>query len=63
MQLFIAEKPSLACSIANILLKTHRGNDGFIICGNEHIVTWCIGHLLEQAGPDIYDSRYIIAVH
>ncbi|STM38720.1 DNA topoisomerase III [Escherichia coli] len=21
-------------------------------------VTWCIGHLLEQAQPDAYDSRY-----
>ena len=22
------------------------------------MVTWCIGHLLEQAQPDVYDSRY-----
>ncbi len=22
------------------------------------MVTWCIGHLLEQAQPDAYDSRY-----
>ncbi|EGY29956.1 DNA topoisomerase III [Candidatus Regiella insecticola 5.15] len=58
MQLFIAEKPSLARAIADILPKPHRRNDGFIVCGNEHIVTWCIGHLLEQAPPDIYDSRY-----
>ncbi|MFP1591452.1 hypothetical protein ACLB1M_14535 [Escherichia coli] len=21
-------------------------------------MTWCIGHLLEQAQPDAYDSRY-----
>ncbi|MCS5807591.1 hypothetical protein LNO89_04585 [Klebsiella pneumoniae subsp. pneumoniae] len=27
-------------------------------CGNGQVVTWCIGHLLEQAQPDIYDSRY-----
>lgn len=58
MQLFIAEKPSLARAIADILPKPHRRNDSFIVCGNEHIVTWCIGHLLEQAPPDVYDSRY-----
>ena len=27
-------------------------------CGNGQVVTWCIGHLLEQAQPDAYDSRY-----
>ncbi|SUG78324.1 DNA topoisomerase III [Salmonella enterica subsp. enterica] len=25
---------------------------------NGQVVTWCIGHLLEQAQPDAYDSRY-----
>ncbi|PCR46395.1 hypothetical protein CQA88_31525, partial [Klebsiella pneumoniae] len=36
----------------------HRKGDGFIECGNGQVVTWCIGHLLEQAQPDAYDSRY-----
>ncbi|MDE9494483.1 DNA topoisomerase III [Xenorhabdus bovienii] len=58
MRLFIAEKPSLARAIADILPKPHRRGDGFIECGNNQFVTWCVGHLLEQAEPDTYDSRY-----
>lgn len=58
MRLFIAEKPSLARAIADVLPKPHRKGDGFIECGNGQVVTWCIGHLLEQAQPDVYDSRY-----
>jgi DNA topoisomerase-3 len=58
MRLFIAEKPSLARAIADVLPKPHRRGDGFIECGNGQVVTWCIGHLLEQAQPDVYDSRY-----
>lgn len=58
MRLFIAEKPSLARAIADVLPKPHRKGDGFIECGNGQVVTWCIGHLLEQAQPDAYDSRY-----
>jgi DNA topoisomerase-3 len=58
MRLFIAEKPSLGRAIADVLPKPHRKGDGFIECGNGQVVTWCIGHLLEQAQPDVYDSRY-----
>ncbi|MDR0218598.1 MAG: DNA topoisomerase III [Enterobacteriaceae bacterium] len=58
MRLFIAEKPSLARAIADVLPKPHRRGDGFIECGNNQFVTWCVGHLLEQAEPDTYDSRY-----
>jgi len=58
MRLFIAEKPSLARAIADVLPKPHRRGEGYIACGNEDIVTWCVGHLLEQAQPDSYDSRY-----
>ncbi|PHM74142.1 DNA topoisomerase III [Xenorhabdus kozodoii] len=58
MRLFIAEKPSLARAIAEVLPKPHRRGDGFIECGSNQFVTWCVGHLLEQAEPDAYDSRY-----
>lgn len=58
MRLFIAEKPSLGRAIADVLPKPHRRGEGFIACGNDQIVTWCVGHLLEQAQPDSYDSRY-----
>ena len=57
-RLFIAEKPSLARAIADALPKPHKKDQGFITCGNGDIVTWCIGHLLEQVEPDAYDERY-----
>lgn len=58
MRLFIAEKPSLARAIADVLPKPHRRGDGYIACGAQDVVTWCVGHLLEQAQPDAYDTRY-----
>lgn len=54
MRLFIAEKPSVAKAIAAELGITGR-NDGWIECGSDKI-TWCFGHMLEQAGPDEYTS-------
>ncbi|MGG2142136.1 DNA topoisomerase III [Symbiopectobacterium sp. RP] len=59
MRLFIAEKPSLARAIADVLPKPHRRGDGYIACGSQDVVTWCVGHLLEQAQPDAYDARYV----
>ena len=51
--LFIAEKPSLAKAIADGLGIVKRQN-GFIECRDDAVVTWCFGHLLEQAEPDAY---------
>lgn len=58
MRLFIAEKPSLARAIAEVLPEPHRRGQGFIACGDNQIVTWCVGHLLEQAQPENYDPRF-----
>ncbi|WP_099319688.1 DNA topoisomerase III [Erwinia amylovora] len=58
MRLFIAEKPSLARAIADVLPKPHRRGDGYIACGSDQVVTWCVGHLLEQAQPDSYNGRF-----
>ena len=41
-----------------MLPKHQRRGDGKISCGSGDTVTWCIGHLLEQAEPDAYDTRY-----
>jgi DNA topoisomerase III len=57
-RLFIAEKPSLARAIADVLPKPHQKGDGFIKASNGDVVSWCIGHLLEQATPEVYDERY-----
>jgi DNA topoisomerase-3 len=58
MILYIAEKPSLGRAIADVLPKPHSKGDGFIRAANGDVVTWCIGHLLEQAEPDAYDPGY-----
>ncbi|EIJ69473.1 DNA topoisomerase III [Pasteurella bettyae] len=58
MRLFVAEKPSLARAIADVLPKPHQRGDGFIKCGNNDCVTWCVGHLLEQAEPDAYNPIF-----
>ncbi|PVX32653.1 DNA topoisomerase-3 [Pasteurella langaaensis DSM 22999] len=58
MRLFIAEKPSLARAIADVLPKPHTRGDGFIRCGDNDCVTWCVGHLLEQAEPDAYNPIF-----
>ena len=52
MRLFIAEKPSVAKAIAGELGVTGKG-DGFIECGSDTI-TWCFGHMLEQADPGAF---------
>jgi DNA topoisomerase-3 len=58
MILYIAEKPSLGRALAEALPKPHRKGDGFITVGNGDVVSWCIGHLLEQAEPDAYHPDY-----
>lgn len=58
MILYIAEKPSLGRAIADVLPKPHKKGDGHIMAANGDCVSWCIGHLLEQAEPDSYDAAY-----
>jgi len=63
MKLYLAEKPSLGRAIAAALPKPHRKGDGCIYVGSHDanqcdVVSWCIGHVLEQAEPDAYDKRY-----
>ena len=58
MILYIAEKPSLGRAVADVLPKPHKKGDGFIEAGNGDVVSWCIGHLLEQAQPEAYDPEY-----
>lgn len=52
MKLFLCEKPSQARDIARVL-GAHGKGDG-CITGNGVTVTWCFGHLLEQAPPEHY---------
>lgn len=56
MKLVIAEKPSVAQSIAKVIGAASR-KDGYLE-GNGYIVSWCIGHLVELAEPETYDEKY-----
>lgn len=58
MILYIAEKPSVGRAVAEVLPKPQQKGDGFIKVGNGDVVTWCIGHLLEQAEPEAYNPEY-----
>ena len=53
MRLFIAEKPSLGRLIAHALPGRKQKQNGYIEA-DEAVVTWCFGHLLEQANPEDY---------
>ena len=56
MILVIAEKPSVAQSIAKVLGATSR-KDGYLE-GKNYIVSWCVGHLVGLADASSYDERY-----
>ena len=55
--LVVAEKPSVAMSYAKVLGATNR-QDGYLE-GNGYLVSWCIGHLVELAPPNVYDAKYV----
>ena len=56
MELVIAEKPSVAQSIAAVLGATQR-KDGYLE-GNDYLVSWCVGHLVELAQPESYEEAW-----
>lgn len=56
MKLVIAEKPSVASAIAGVVGASKR-EKGYI-SGNDYIVSWCVGHLVELADPDAYNPDY-----
>lgn len=56
MQIVIAEKPSVAMSIAKVLGVKNRQN-GYME-GNGYIISWCVGHLVGLVSPEFYDEKY-----
>ena len=56
MKLVIAEKPSVAQSLAKVI-GANQKKDGYLE-GNGYIVSWCVGHLIELANPEHYDEKY-----
>lgn len=56
MLLVIAEKPSVAMSLAAVLGANEK-KDGYLE-GGGYLVSWCVGHLLELAQPEAYGEQY-----
>ena len=56
MKLVIAEKPSVASSIAKVI-GANKKKDGYYE-GNGYRVSWCVGHLIQMVNPDTYDEKY-----
>ncbi len=54
--LIITEKPSVAQEFARVLGSFERKN-GYLENGT-HVITWCVGHLVEMVYPEEYDEKY-----
>lgn len=56
MKLVIAEKPSVAMALAQVVGATAR-KDGYME-GNGYLVSWCVGHLVRLCDAADYDEKY-----
>ena len=56
-QLVVSEKPSVGAAYAKVLGATNR-RDGYWE-GNGYLVSWCVGHLVELAPPNVYDEKFV----
>ena len=56
-KLVVSEKPSVGAAYAKVLGATSR-QDGYLE-GNGYLVSWCVGHLVELAPPNVYDAKYV----
>jgi DNA topoisomerase-3 len=55
--LVIAEKPSVGQDLARVLPSSFMKNEGFLE-GEDHVITWAVGHLVQLAEPDEYDPKF-----
>ncbi len=55
--LVVAEKPSMGRTIAAVIEPKGKNYKTYIE-GERYIISWAIGHLLELANPEKYDTRY-----
>jgi len=56
VKLVIAEKPSVAKSLAYVM-GVKKKRDGYYE-GEKYLVSWCLGHLIRMASPEGYNERY-----
>ena len=55
-KIIVTEKPSVARTFANVLGVS--GNNNGYIENDNWIITWCVGHLITLAYPEMYDEKY-----
>jgi DNA topoisomerase-3 len=59
--LVIAEKPSVGQDLARVLpgafTKTGAKGEQYLE-GEDHVITWAVGHLVQLADPDEYDDKF-----
>jgi DNA topoisomerase III len=55
--LVVAEKPSVGQDLARVLSGPFQKHEGYLE-GPEHVITWAVGHLVQLAEPEAYDSKY-----
>jgi DNA topoisomerase III len=55
--LVIAEKPSVGRDLTRVLPGAFAKHEGFLE-SDSHVVTWAVGHLVQLAEPDEYDSKF-----
>lgn len=60
MKLIIAEKPSLARTVAKVIgiIKDSSKSAGYIECKDNYVVTWVFGHIIELCEPDDYGAQH-----
>ncbi|RTL11790.1 MAG: DNA topoisomerase III [Neisseriaceae bacterium] len=60
MKLIIAEKPSLARTVAKVIGITNDNSrsSGHIVCKDNYVITWVFGHILELYEPQDYGEKY-----
>jgi DNA topoisomerase-3 len=57
--LVIAEKPSVGRDIASALPGSFSSSkDKTHLVGDDHVITWAVGHLVGLAEPDTYDPKF-----
>jgi DNA topoisomerase III len=55
--LVIAEKPSVGKDYAKALAGSFKDNSDYLE-SDDHVVSWAVGHLVELAEPEDYDSKF-----
>src|SRR5438445_8077999 len=55
--LVIAEKPSVGRDLASALPGSFEKNDAYLE-GDDYVITWAVGHLVQLAEPEEYDEKW-----